>query len=163
MLTQSDLKELLHYCPETGEFTWLVSTGPRAQAGSVAGTLSHGYQQIQIQGTLYRAHRLAWLYTHGEFPPEGLDHKNRVKTDNRICNLRPATDAENQQNLSMRSDNTSGHVGVSWNNPRQKWLAQIRINCKKIHLGRFTNIEDAIAARKAAELKYHTFQNEENL
>lgn len=164
MLTQSALKKDLHYDPETGEFTWLVSTNYNALAGSTAGCLDRQeYQVIRVQGKNYKAHRLAWLYTHGEFPPDGLDHKNRDRSDNRISNLRLATNAENMQNIPIPSSNTSGHIGVSWDKATQKWLAQIQINRKKINLGRFHNLEDAIAARKAAELKYHTFQNEENL
>lgn len=159
IITQSALKELLHYCPETGIFRWRVSLGT-AKAGSVAGYLDgNGYQQIGIQGKPYLAHRLAWLYEFGEFPPNDLDHKNRVRSDNRICNLRPATKAENNQNCSMRRDNTSGHVGVYWYKRDKKWRAKIQINRKTTQLGRFTNLEDAIAARKAAELKYHTFKH----
>jgi len=130
------LKELLHYCPETGIFTWLVSRGRTAKASSVAGCLdkSTGYKVIRSLGKKYKAHRLAWLYVYGGFPPDGVDHINRVKTDNRICNLRLATQAENGQNLSIYNNNTCGHTGVSWNKPRQKWQAYIKINQKQIYL-----------------------------
>lgn len=159
ILTQSALKEILHYDPGTGVFTWRVSLGT-AKAGSVAGSFArHGYVQIGVAGRNHLAHRLAWLYEFGEFPPNDLDHINRVRSDNRICNLRPATNAENNQNCSMRRDNTSGHVGVYWYKRDKKWRAKIQINRKTIPLGRFTNLEGAIAARKAAELKYHTFKH----
>lgn len=161
ILSQKALKELLHYDPETGEFTWLVSRGRKAKAGSTAGSLDrHEYQVIGVQGKLYLAHRLAWLYAHGEFPPNDLDHINRVRADNRLQNLRLATRAENMQNISIPSSNTSGHVGVSWYKRGQKWQASITVNYKRIGLGCFPNIEDAIAARKAAEKTYHQFQNE---
>lgn len=158
ILSQSTLKSLLHYCPETGVFTRLVSTNYNAIAGSIAGSVSSdGYLQIQITGKAYQAHRLAWLYMYGAFPPKGLDHKNRIKTDNRIGNLRLATQAENLQNASMLRNNTSGHKGIYWSKRERRWKTQITTNNKRIYLGRFTNLEEAIQARKAAELKYHNF------
>ena len=163
MLTQSALKEILHYDPETGIFKWLKSRGG-VKAGSVAGSVDvQGYKLIMVKCKSYRAHRLAWFYIHGEFPPAGLDHKNRDRADNRISNLRPATQAENLQNLSISKNNTSGHAGVFWNSPRQKWGARMSLKNKTRFLGHFNNIEDAIAARKAAELKYHQFHNKVTL
>ena len=158
ILTQSRLKEVLHYCPETGVFTRLVSTG-NARAGEAAGNVNKvsGYLQIRIDFKLYQAHRLAWLYVHGEFPPNDLDHINRVRSDNRIGNLRLSTRAENLQNQSMRSNNTSGHVGVSWYKRDQKWLAQIKINYKTINLGFFTDLTEAISAYASAKAQFHTF------
>lgn len=160
MLTQEQIKKILHYDPNTGVFIWRAKPCKNMRVGSVAGTKrSNGYAQIRIEGKDHKAHRLAWLYMHGEFPPNDIDHINRVKTDNRICNLRPATRAENLQNKSMHSNNTSGHTGVCWFKKTQKWQAKITINKKKIHLGYFTDISEAIASRKAAEQKFHTFQN----
>lgn len=158
MLTQERLKELLHYCPDMGVFTWRIAVG-RVRVGSVAGNVSKGYVQISVDNKNYLAHRLAWLYIHGEFPPRQLDHINRVRADNRICNLRLATNAENHQNLSLSRRNTSGHIGVRWFKQRKKWHAQIKINRKQLHIGYFTDLSEAIAARKSAELKFHTFQN----
>jgi hypothetical protein len=91
---------------------------------------------------------------HGVWPEDQIDHINRDRADNRIENLREVTNKQNQQNRSTNSDNTSGHTGVSWYKPYSKWRAQIKHNHKVIHLGYFTNIEDAIAARKAAEKLY---------
>jgi len=160
MLSQERLKSLLNYDQETGIFTCLVSRGRNAKVGSIAGTVDpKGYVRIKIDGQQYKAHRLAWLYVYGDLPPDQMDHINRIKTDNRIGNLRLATQAENQQNRSMRSDNTSGHIGVSWYKSAEKWQAQIRINHKQINIGYFANLQDAIAARKAAEIKYFTFQH----
>ena len=160
ILTQPRLKELLHYNPETGIFTWRIAAGC-VRVGSVAGSVGNrGYLQIRIDCKLYQAHRLAWLYVHGEFPPNDLDHINRVRSDNRIGNLRLSTRAENLQNQSMRSNNTSGHVGVSWYKRDQKWMAQIKINYKTINLGFFTDLTEAISAYASAKAQFHTFNQQ---
>ena len=162
MLTQEKLKELLHYCPDTGVFTWLMKPCSNVRAGSVAGTVNkiNGYATIKVNRKIYLAHRLAWLYIHGTFPPNDIDHINRVKSDNRLCNLRMATHAENMQNTSMYRNNTSGHVGVSWHKATQKWIACITLSKKQIHIGIFHSLEEAIAARKAAEPQYHQFNHQ---
>lgn len=162
MITQKRLKELLDYDPGTGIFTWRVGRGGKAKAVSFAGTVSNrGYLQIRIDAKRYYAHRLAWLYFHGEFPSNQLDHINRVRSDNRIANLRPATNSENQQNLSKRRDNTSGVIGVSWHKQRGKWVARIRVNGRYIYLGLYETVEAATAARLLAKAKLHTFQPED--
>ena len=109
---------------------------------------------IRLQSRLHKAHRLAWFYVYGSWPNDQIDHINRNKTDNRIANLREVTNKQNQQNASKRSDNTSGHPGVSWYKRDSKWQARIKHNQKDTHLGYFENLEEAIAARKAAEKLY---------
>lgn len=157
MLTQARIRELLHYCPESGVFT-NIKARKKVVVGSVAGYLNnHGYVVIMVDGKQYRAHRLAWLYIHGTFPPNQIDHINMVKTDNRICNLRMATHSENQQNRPIQCNNTSGHIGVSWHKRDQKWMAYIKRDGKSIFLGRFKYINEAIAARNAAKQKHHHF------
>ena len=161
-MTQAQLKEILDYNPDTGVFTWLISRGPRP-AGSVAGVVKRsGYVTIGVHGKTYLAHRLAWLYVHGEFPVDQIDHVNREKADNRIKNLRPSTQSENLQNMSKPCTNTSGIVGVIWCKQTSKWRAQIQLNRRMIHIGRFETIEEAAAARAAAKAKYHTFNPEDN-
>lgn len=83
-----------------------------------------------------------------------VDHINHDKSDNRKKNLRICTQSENSKNVKARKNNTSGYIGVSWDKNRNKWHSQITFNRKCINLGRFENIEDAIAARKEAEKKY---------
>ena len=154
-LTVEYLRSILHYSPETGIFTRKVGTSNRVKVGDVAGCpRGDGYLQIKVQSRKYKAHRLAWLYVYGVWPEDQLDHVNRVRTDNRIANLRAVTNKQNQQNASKRSDNTSGHTGVRWHRWASKWLAHIRHNQKLIHLGCFATIEEAVAARKAAEKLY---------
>jgi hypothetical protein len=155
-LTAEYLRSVLNYDPETGIFTWRVSpkfSGVRAgdRAGCPDGI---GYLQIGVQGKVYRAHRLAWLYVYGYWPNDQIDHVNRDRADNRIANLRAATSHQNALNMGKACNNTSGHTGVVWHKNVSKWGARIKHNQKSIYLGLFENLEEAVAARKAGELKY---------
>lgn len=162
MVTQERLKSVIHYDPDTGAFTWIVQKG-RSKAGAKAGTLNGcGYVSIWIDGKQYKASRLAWLYVHGKLPVGDVDHINRNRADDRISNLRVGTHAENMQNISWRLANKSGAAGVNWHKKTGKWTAQISVDKKKIYLGVFNRIEDAIAARTAAKAKYHKFHPEDN-
>ena len=97
MLKVDDLRGLLAYDPSSGHFTWRVRRG-RAAAGKQAGyPQSRGYIQIGVRGSLYLAHRLAWLYMTGEWPVAEIDHRDGVINNNKWENLRPATRPENQQ------------------------------------------------------------------
>ena len=157
MLTQNYLKSLLDYEPETGEFTWRVSRG-MAKAGLRAGRIHHsGYVGITINGKEYRAHRLAWLYVRGAFPEHSLDHINGVKSDNRIANLRNATDSENSQNKAVYKQNKSGYIGVSYIKSRGKYMAQIYVSGKGKYLGFYDTAELAFEAYKEAKRAYHNF------
>ena len=159
MLTQQKLKELFYYDPETGSFINLTQRNSSTKIGAIAGSkYSNGYIYIQLDNKKYRAHRLAWLYTFGELPEKALDHKNEIKDDNRICNLRVATTQENKQNISKPSiANSSGFRGVSWEKKRQKWHAQIKLNGKTKHLGRFNTAEQAYNAYLKAKKELHPF------
>lgn len=158
MLTQERLKELLDYDPETGVFVWKVCAAKNIKAGSVAGCkILDGYIKIRINGNLYRAHRLAWLYIYGCWPTNQIDHINRVRDDNRLCNLREATNQENSWNTNKRKDNTSGYRGVCWDKRTKKWQANIAINGNKKHIGHFDTPETAHAAYLAAKEEHHKF------
>ncbi len=154
-LTAEYLRSVLDYDPETGIFTWKVGSANQVKAGDVAGCPDGGgYLRIKLQRRHYQAHRLAWLHTSGVWPKDQLDHINRIRTDNRVSNLREATNKQNQQNAGKRSDNKSGHPGVSWYKQNYKWVAKIAHNRKQIHLGYFATLEEALSARKAAEKLY---------
>lgn len=84
-----------------------------------------------------------------------IDHSNQIKTDNRKSNLRVATKSQNNSNIKRKSNNTSGYTGVKYEKRSGKWKAQISINNKRIHLGTFDCVEDAVVARRSAEVKYH--------
>jgi HNH endonuclease len=108
-ITQARLKSWLHYEVETGVFTWLVNMGRKKTKGCRAGTINgQGYRQIKINGTLYKASRLAWLYVTGEWPDEDIDHRNRVRDDDRFENLRVATRQQNSRNKDQSSKRVNG-------------------------------------------------------
>ena len=155
MITQSKLKSQLNYDPDTGLFTWIKSF-PKRPIGSVAGCKdTQGYISIGLNNKIYRAHRLAWLYEYGEFPKDCLDHVNRIKDDNRLCNLRECCNSENQWNTGICKNNTSGIKGVAWYERTQSYRVRVRVNGKQKHLGYFKDIELAKITAETARLKFH--------
>lgn len=155
-LTAERLRELLSYNPETGEFHWRVRV-KGVKPYSIAGTISKaiGYRMIGIAGQTLYAHRLAWLYTYGVWPKNQIDHWNGNRTDNRLINLREATSGQNKQNREGAWSAT-GHRGVYRAKRLGYYRAVIGFNGDYLHLGQFQSIEEAIAARKSAEIKYFT-------
>ncbi len=114
MLTQERLKELLHYDPNTGHFRWKVSNAYTVIVGQIAGwNNGKSARRINIDMKPYLAHRLAWFYVYGEWPNQ-IDHINRNRMDNRICNLRNATNSQNQANMKAKSNNRLGIRGLSF-------------------------------------------------
>ncbi len=157
MLTQEYLKSILDYNPDTGVFKWAVSKAQRVERGDVAGYDSKGYIRIEIDNKPYFAHRLAFLYMTGEMPVDQVDHKNRVRNDNRWINLKEASNSDNQKNKSLQKNNTSGVVGVAWRETR--WVARIMVDKKAINLGSFAEFHEAVNARKNAEIFYGFSEN----
>jgi len=156
MLTQTRLKELLRYDPQTGWFIRLVTTSPRALSGNRAGTTTpRPYRRIWIDGQLYLEHRLAVFYMTGKWPTEEVDHKNTDKSDNRWDNLRPATTSDNGCNRVAPTHNKSGHKGVHFAERDQKWRAQISRRGVRTCLGSFNSREAAAAAYAEAALDKH--------
>ena len=149
------LKDILSYDATTGIFTWAKSRGNGIKKGDRAGCLEgSGYIGIKINNVIYKAHRLAWLYFYGVWPPHFLDHPNRIKTDNRIINLRESDDVDNQRNCNLRIDNTSGLAGVHWNKAEGKWKASITVSSKILHLGTHADKFEAFCSRLSANNKY---------
>ena len=108
-MTAERLRQLFLYDPLTGIFTWRINPSIKARIGDVAGCRTHkGYIQIQCDNVQYLAHRLAWLYYHGYFPKDELDHRNGDKRDNRIANLREATSTQNKWNRGVRRNGLKG-------------------------------------------------------
>jgi len=158
-LTAERLREVLAYDASSGQFVWKVRPAQRIKAGAVAGTKNNqGYWAIRVDGNKHGAHRLAWLYVYGHWPADQIDHRNGVRDDNRICNLREATLSENQQNRKPNSNNASGHAGVYWYKRGRKWQASICIDGDLIHLGYFDQKADAVEARAKAKSNLHQFQ-----
>lgn len=154
-LTLCRLREVLHYDPKTGVFTWLISTG-RVSAGTIAGSERRdGYVIIRIDERGYYAHRLAWFYMMEEWPKEYIDHIDGHPENNIFNNFRPATNIQNSCNQKHRKSNTSGFKGVSWHKNSKKWRADIRVFGKKLWLGHFDTPEVAHAAYISAAKKYH--------
>jgi len=136
-----------------GELYWKRTFGQRAKAGSQAGYIrSDGYKVIAYEKRIYKAHRIIWEMHNWPIPSnKEIDHKDQNKSNNRIDNLRCCSHAQNAQNPKLSVKNTSGHRGVMWYKPLQKWAAYIRRDGKRKHLGYFDDINDAIAARLKAE------------
>lgn len=155
MITQERLKEVLSYDPTTGAFMWASKFTQTIIVGEVAGCIDgNGYRHIDIDGKTYKAHRLAWLYMEGYFPESDVDHENRIKHDNRWCNLRHVSRSCNMRNRGILSNNTSGVNGVHWRVARGRWIASIRVDKHLFHLGSFENLQDAVKARWEAEIKF---------
>lgn len=144
MLTQERLKEVLDYNSETGLFFWKRKINKIPNGKPAGANQNRGYIQLMIDSHNYLAHRLAWLYVHGKWPKNQIDHINRDKKDNRILNLRDVSNSTNQLNIGLRSHNSSGVTGVVKSaKPHRPWAAQINRNNKKIFLGYFQTIEEA--------------------
>lgn len=149
-MKQHDLRRILHYDPATGAFTWAEKTANKVVVGAVAGCTNRaGYIVIGINGKLYYAHQLAWLYQTGEWV-ERIDHRDGDRSNNRWGNLRPATPQQNALNSRRAASNTSGFKGVSWHKGAGRWSAYIILDGKKRHLGLHDRAEDAHAAYLAA-------------
>jgi hypothetical protein len=152
-LTAQHLREVLHYEPDTGIFTWLKTR----RAGAVAGSKKEdGYIRISIRGRDFKASRLAWLYMTGEWPSLLVDHEDRDRGNNRWRNLRQVTHKQNRENTTPTGHGTSGRIGVSWDSQKQRWLAHICHNYQLIRLGRHSTLIDAVAARMRSERLYFT-------
>ena len=161
MISQERLKELLDYDPLAGIFVWRVRASNRVKVGDVAGNLSaYGYRLIRIDGRMYMAHRLAWLYMTGTWPDRFVDHKNMVRDDNRWCNLRAATMSKNKANAKRPANNTSGFKGVHLLKRAKRYWACITVNGETKSLGCFSTPEAAHRAyMKAAEQYFGEFAN----
>ena len=147
IFTAEYLRNILNYNSFTGIWT---------KNKKIAGYLTkQGYIIIQIDYIKYYAHRLAWFYMKGEWPPNEIDHIDKVKSNNRFNNLRLATSRQNSFNVNIRSNNTSGIKGVYWNKSHKKWQAQIKQAGKQIYLGRFINKEEAGKAVAEARILFH--------
>lgn len=155
-LTAERARKLLHYDPETGVLTWLVTNSNRAVAGTVVGGAPkpNGYMQTMVDGVRHSQHRLAWLIWHGKWPSGDVDHINGKRADNRLVNLRDVSKAMNMQNQRQPPrNNSSGMVGVR---PRgRRFTAQIQVNGRAIHLGTFDTAALAASARMDAKRRLH--------
>ncbi len=141
-LTQEKVRELFAY-REDGNLIRIKAL-PGNSAGAVVGTIGkERYFRTQINGRSYLIHRLIWLWHYGSLPTQ-IDHINRNPLDNRIENLRPASQSQQRANTDIFKNNTSGFRGVVWHKVNRKWLVSLTIDNKTKHLGYFKDIEDAV-------------------
>lgn len=160
-LSAARAREVLDYDPLTGVFIRKVRLAQRHQVGDradfiVTGGQLKGYSRISVDGKRYLAHRVAWLYVHGDWPAGLLDHKNGLKSDNRIDNLRPADHRLNNENQrGPRADGSSGYLGVHWDRLTEKWRARVTTGGRSIHVGLYDSAEEAHAAYVTAKRKIH--------
>jgi len=156
----STLKKILDYNPKTGCFTWLRTSGSRAVKGRRAGYIrGDGYEKIMIDGNDYYAHRLAWFYMTGEWPKHHIDHINHNPSDNRIENLRVATNHQNRKNMNVYKKNKFGLSGIRWDYKAERWRVQIGVEGNGLYLGSFASLFEAACARKSAEVRFGYHEN----
>lgn len=167
--TQEYLQECFDYDESTGELTWkerplyhfknktaMESFNAKRKDNKKAFRIDFekkSYCTSTICGITTSTHRIIWKLVTGKEPKGQIDHINRNESDNRFSNLRDVTVSENQHNRAIPRDNKSGYKGVSYNSTSNKWLSCFNIRGNAVSLGQFKNKEDAINARKEAELK----------
>lgn len=164
-LTYEEVSKLLRCDFSTGKLFWLprpLSDFRTEHHGRMWNTryagkeafntdARRGYLSGSIYGRTYKTHRVVWMLGTGSWPSDQIDHINGNRSDNRLENLRDVSRVENCRNMARPITNTSGVVGVHWSKQAGKWLAVIKINRAKKHLGYFDEFEDAVARRKAEE------------
>jgi hypothetical protein len=144
-MTLEELKERIHYNPDTGEFRWKKNIGSRAKQGAIAGSLGkRGYRQICFDGKIYPASHVAKFYMSGNWPKEEMDHKNRVRHDDRWNNLREATKTQNKYNRTQKLRDFPRGVCKD----RNSYSARCSVNGKTHYLGSYTTPNEAHIAYK---------------
>lgn len=166
-LSAADVRALLDYDPETGRFVWRMRPGGTRSdnvfntkfGGKAAGHIrENGYLQLLIKGRIYVGHRVAWVWMTGKWPTEEIDHINMDRGDNRFCNLRESTKAENLRNTTVRKNSKTGLKGVTFHDRSSKgrcYRATIGFRREHIHLGYFSTPEEAHAAYVRAAQEHH--------
>lgn len=158
LLTQALLKELLEYSPETGLFVWRnrLSCPSFKHAGKTAGCEDNmRYVSIKINGKMYLAHRLAWLYQTGNWPEDEIDHKNTIYNDNRWDNLRPAKRGFNMQNRQKASKGKESSLPLGVFKNGNRFAAKIRVDTKLVWLGSRATAEEAAQLYVDAKRRLH--------
>jgi hypothetical protein len=164
LLTFEEAYRILNYDCFTGEIRW---SGNRSDLdymskqnidkhlGKHARRVDgNGYIKIQIKGKNYKAHRLAWLMTYEKWPDGEVDHIDGNGLNNRIENLRDVTKSQNQRNRRINKASTTGVTGVCFHKVKKKYEVSIKSNGRQVYVGAFKTIEEAAAARKAANEQY---------
>ena len=162
------LSELFEYDSDHGLLRWKERPRSHFQAdhvwrrwntrysGKRAGNIDKkGYSKVSINDTSYRTHRVVWAMAYGCWPSKMIDHINHDTSDNRLCNLREADDAQNQHNSKAHRDGSVGYKGVDWNKANRNYRASITVRGKYHFLGVFKNPKEAHNAYCAAADRLH--------
>jgi hypothetical protein len=156
--THERLKEMVNYDPETGIFTWRKKNPKNhfVKPGDICGHLNKdGYIVMSIDSVRCKAHRVAWFYMTGKWPKKLIDHKNRIKSDNRFCNLRECNVSQNKINGAMNKNNTSGFRGVYRRNGNGRYRTKVRKGNKTVWFGPFDTPEEAYKVYLRENAKLH--------
>lgn len=157
-ITQLELKERLHYDPETGAFAWREQQKGTVSLDSVngcpVGTLSNGRIVIGLQNRIYTASRLAWLYVYGELPKGNLRHRDNNPLNVAIKNLYLPNDKAGPRKPRTVDDTLIFHKGRfkvrGVTEARGHWVARPTINGKRVYLGQFPSQKEAEKAVRNA-------------
>lgn len=152
-LFYSKFNEYLSYDPETGIVTWKKNKGKRIKAGTRAGSLniSIGYRYIMFDKINFLEHRIIWVLTTGDWPKQEIDHINRIRDDNRLCNLREVTRLENSLNSPCRR--LSKAHGVNWSEANNKYKVVFRVKGIDRYFGYFLDYNEACKVAEQAKQK----------
>lgn len=172
-LTQQQFRELFSYDKDSGMLRWMpkkdgdlssarsVSSWNTKYAGRLAGSKgAAGYLRVNVQGKKHFVHRVVWVMANGEIPTNmQIDHINHIRDDNRLQNLRLVTHQENNKNISLPRKSTGPTIGVIKNKRTGSWVAQIKVDGKKIHLATTKDMNEAIRIRAEANKKFGFHEN----
>jgi hypothetical protein len=160
-LTLDDITNLLYHDRETGKLYWrkreerffrskkkMNTWNSRFSGKEAFITVNEGYFTGKIFGVPYKAHRIIWFIIHGKWPECQIDHIDGNRQNNIESNLREVVNCINTRNKKIHSNNSSGFSGVSFHKVKKRWLAYIGYNNRRINVGSFANIEDAVSARQ---------------
>ena len=154
-ITYSIVRDKFNYNDEIGWLIW-KNCKQKKLNGMRAGSLnkSSGYRTIRINNKNYGEHRIIWLWCKGYLSENQIDHINRIKDDNRICNLREATPSCNNKNKGLQCNNKTGIIGIRFRNGKYETYIQNNKG-KTIDSGTFNTLLDGAKARYLGEVKYN--------
>lgn len=154
-LTYEIVREMFEY-HEDGYLIWSDHCRRPDKVGRRAGWMDrHGYYEVMIYGKAHKVHRVIYMWHHGYMPEGIVDHEDRDKLNNKIENLREVSVTCNNRNCEVRKDSKTGVCGVFWHKQSRKWEAKVRVNRVATTVGRFSNFDEAVKARHAAEIKHN--------
>lgn len=162
MITQELLREFFDY--QDGELVRIKASRGQSigrNAGWITKCNGIPYKKMNFMYQTCYLHRMIFLWHYG-YQPKYIDHINQNSLDNKIENLREATQSQNCANQKLKKNNTSGYKGVTFRKDTNKWVARITVNWKSLTLGCFDSPEDAYAAyKKAANEHFGNFSSTE--